>query len=111
MRCGLSPRCARGICCIRGLGRGSASQAKWEAEKQPIQRRGAELLPRTVGNLRRMPPRMRGMAAWKATLRCIDEESTGYGGVSGEKTKNKIDGGAAFRWSPGGREIVPRAAI
>src|ERR1035437_1578590 len=60
MRCGLSPRCARGICCIRGLGRGSASQAKWEAEKQPIQRRGAELLPRTVGNLTRMPPRMGG---------------------------------------------------
>src|ERR1019366_8269390 len=39
MRCGLSPRCARGICCIRGLGRGSASQAKWEAAYSTQRRR------------------------------------------------------------------------
>src|ERR1039457_7633178 len=90
MRCGLSPRCARGICCIRGLERASASQAKWEAEKQPIQRRGAELLPRTVGNLGRMPPRMGGMAAWKATLRCIDEESTA-GRPAGAKSRSEED--------------------
>src|ERR1035441_2973577 len=40
-----------------------------------------------LGNLRRMPPRMGaaqgGRPAWKATLRCIDEESVSYGWVSG----------------------------
>ena len=34
-----------------------------------------------------MPPRMGGMAAWKATLRCIGEESTSYGWVFAEKTQ------------------------
>src|ERR1017187_2017158 len=52
-----------------------------------------------LGNLRRMPPRMgawqpgrlryggggpRGRPAWKATLRCVGEESMSYGRVSGE---------------------------
>jgi hypothetical protein len=45
-------------------------------------------------------PKNVGMAAWKATLQCCDEESTSCGWVSGKKSKNKLGGRGRIRAWP-----------